>query len=343
MQSQNRKAAVKKLRLLSYTQKTDVNLFRRRIEEEFKCVFLPGHTEKKERTLGGITCDFLVPEIHASKRILFYIHGGCFVAGSRASYRNFTATLATKTYSRVVVPEYRLAPSHPFPAAADDVLSAFRAMITEEMVSRSLEARKLQSETGIPVQETEPEVIVAADGAGASIACSMIFSMRERYKKCIKKLVLFSPWLDISEDSPLKTGKKVSDEVLSGEVLSKSSDAYSYSSNLSNPLISPMYASGEFLKDFPETYIQVGEKEILKSDAEEFRHQLSEYGIKCSVDVWPDMIHLFQLADEYLDEAHEAIDKVSYIIASGMESKQNECTISVHNKPRLENSLKSEA
>lgn len=348
MSNQKRKAAVKKLKVLSYNAKTDVNMFRRKIEEEFRTVFLPSHTEKQERTFGGITCDFLIPEIHASKRILFYIHGGCFVGGSRASYRNFTSMLANKAYSRTVVPEYRLAPAHPFPAAIDDVQAAFRAMFAEEEAARNLEAMKRKENLNIfgmnaePIEE-EPEIIVAADGAGASIACAMLFNLRERYKKCIKKLVLFSPWLDISDSSPLKTDKKTSDEIMSGEVLSKSSTAYSYSSNLSNPLVSPLYASREFFQGFPSTYIQIGEKEILLDDAKEFLKLVKNAGVDCTLDIWNDMMHLFQMAGEFLDEAHEALDKFSYIVASDRESKQNEETISVHNKPRLEKSLESEA
>lgn len=342
MANQDRKAAVKKLKLLSYSAKADVNIFRRRIEEEFKTVFLPNHAERTEKNFGGIQCDFIVPEIFASKRILFYIHGGCFTGGSRASYRNFTATLANKVYSRVVVPEYRLAPAHPFPASLDDVQAAFRALFTEEQISRSLDARQTEEKTGLET-DNEPEFIIAADGAGASIACGLLLNLQERYKKCIKKLVLFSPWLDISENSPLKTGKKISDEILSQEVLIKSSLAYSYSSNLSNPLISPVFASKELLQNFPDTYIQLGEKEILVNDSLKFSKLLEESGIKCTIDVWPKMMHLFQLADEYLEESHEAMDKLSYIIASGTESKQNEETISIQNKPKLENSLRSEA
>lgn len=342
MSNPNRKAAVKKLKTLSYNGKTDVNVFRRKIEDEFKTVFLPNHAERTEKNFGGIQCDLISPEIFSSKRILFYIHGGCFTGGTRASYRNFTATIANKAYSRVVVPEYRLAPAHPFPAALDDVQAAFRALFTEEQISRNLDARETENKTGIKIEE-EPEFIIAADGAGASIACGLIFNLPDRYKKCIKKLVLFSPWLDISDESPLKTGKKVSDEILSQEVLIKSSDAYSYSSNLTNPLISPVYASRELLQNFPDTYIQMGEKEILVNDALRFSKMIQETGKNCTVDVWPKMMHLFQLADEYIDEAHEALDKFSYIIAAGKESKQNEETISIQNKPKLENSLRSEA
>lgn len=340
MSNPNRKKAIKKLRLLSYNPKTDINVFRKKIDDEFKTIFLPEKTECKEKTFGGIKCDLLVPELHSSKRILFYIHGGCFTGGSRVSYRNFCSTLAIKTYSRAVLPEYRLAPSHPFPAALDDVLASFRAMFTEEQVSLSIESRKSLQ---LSDEENLPEVVVAADGAGASIACAMIFSLKERYKKSIERLILFSPWLDISDETSIKSIKKISDEVISGEVISKSADAYSYSSNLSNPLVSPLYAKEEMFKVFPETYIQVGEKEILKDDSLRFSKKLESFGVKCTVDVWKNMIHLFQLADEELEEAHEALDKVSYIVSSGMESKQNEEKLSFQNKPILENSLSSEA
>ena len=377
MANNNRKQAVKKLKLLSYNSKVDINVFRRKIEEEYKTVFLPNKTERTERNFGGITCDFLSPEIYSSKRILLYIHGGCFTGGSRASYRNFAAMLANKAYSRVVVPEYRLAPSHPFPAASEDIQAAFRALFTEEQIARSLDQKSYsmnssasasdsgsesssfvsigeQGEGKEAIPDADPEVIICADGAGASIACSVIFNMREKYKKCIKKLVLFSPWLDISGVSPLRTTakngknsgkapKKLSDEILSSEVISKSADAYTYSSNFTNPLVSPIYASKELLEDFPPTYIQIGEKEILLQDAKDFAKILQDAGVECTMDEWPDMMHLFQLADEYLEEAHEALDKFSWIIAKDMDSKQNTEAISIENKPRLENSLRSEA
>ena len=392
MANNNRKQAIKKLRLLSYNSKIDINVFRKKIEDEFKTVFLPNKTERTERTFGGITCDFLSPEIYSSRRILLYIHGGCFTGGSRAAYRNFASMLANKAYSRVVVPEYRLSPAHPFPAATEDVQAAFRALFTEEQIARSLDQKaysmnkdgergysfsddsssenSFQNESEInsndshdqnPTSEenqqasekleSEPEVIICADGAGASIACSLIFNMREKYKKSIKKLVLFSPWLDISGVSPLRSNtktsskapKKLSDEILSSDVISKSADAYTYSSNFTNPLVSPIYASKELLQDFPPTYIQIGQKEILLQDAKDFKNILLEAGVDCILDEWPDMMHLFQLADEYLDEAHEALDKFSWIIAQGMEAKQNTETISIENKPKLENSLRSEA
>ena len=83
------RAAIRKLRLMSYTSWTDVDAFRERIEKTYKSVFLPNHVECNEREFGGVMCDVLVPEVYSSKRIMLYIHGGSFVGGSRDSWRNF--------------------------------------------------------------------------------------------------------------------------------------------------------------------------------------------------------------------------------------------------------------
>lgn len=334
----NRKAAIKKLKLLAFNSKTNANVFRKKIEDEFYETFLPNHVERSEHDYGGIKCDVLTPEIYSSKRIMFYVHGGSFVGGSRASYRSFCSMLANKAYSRTVVPEYRLAPTYAFPAAIEDIQASFRAMFTEEQIQRSLDGDT--DESGNKV-ETMPEIVVAADGAGASIALSLILNLRERYRNCIKKIVLFSPWLNLSKSNPVITGKKVQDEILSGEILSRSGDVYTYSSNLENPLVSPLFAPTELLKGFPPVYIQIGEKEILLQDSLDFKKKLEENGSQCEVDIWPDMMHLFQLAEEYLEDAHKALDKFSSVI-SGIE-RQNTERQSYENKPILEHSLRAEA
>lgn len=334
----NRKAAIKKLRLLAYNSKVNANVFRKKIEDEYNISFLPNHVERSEHDYGGVKCDVLTPEIYSSKRILFYVHGGSFVGGSRASYRCFCSMLANKAYSRTVVPEYRLAPTYAFPSAVEDIQASFRALFTEEQIQRSLDGDV--DEDGNSVT-TMPEVIIAADGAGASIALSLILNLRERYRACIKKIVLFSPWLNLSSQSPVITGKKVQDEVLSGEILASSGQVYTYESNLENPLISPVFAADEFLKGFPPVYIQMGEKEILVDDANTFKKRLLENGAECEIDLWPDMPHFFQMAEEYLADAHKALDKFSSVI-SGIDN-QNLERQSFENKPILEHSLRAEA
>ena len=112
----DRKAAVKKLKALVLSPKNEVEAFRSKLEKKFKADFIPNHVERTEKKIGGVKCDILVPEIFASNRIVIYVHGGSFVGGSRDSWRSFCSIFANAVSAKVVVPEFRLAPSYPFPS-----------------------------------------------------------------------------------------------------------------------------------------------------------------------------------------------------------------------------------
>jgi acetyl esterase/lipase len=127
---------------------------------------------------------------------------------------------------------------------------------------------------------------------------------------------------------------------MTGDVLRKSSSIYTYESNTSNPLVSPLLAGDEALKNFPPVFIQMGEKEILLDDAKEFTKNLQAAGNECVLDVWPDMMFMFQMADEYLHESHLALDKVGKVVTEGTGAAS---AVQIENKPRLEHSLRSEA
>lgn len=327
------KNAIKKLKLLTYNGKTNVEVFRRKLDDAYKTVFLPNHVECNEITYGNVKCDFLVPELYSTNRVMLYIHGGSYVGGSRLAYRSFCSSLATKCFSRVVVPEYRLAPSFPYPSAIEDIQAVFKSLFTEEQISSSLNSDR-NGKTQIP------EFYIAADGSAASIVCSLIFNLRDKYRNCIKKIIFFSPWLDASPESRLLSAKKISDEVLSGEVIRKSSSTYTFESNTKTPFISPLLGNEEEFRNFPSTYIQMGEKEILLDDAKEFVEKLKSFGNECELDVWPGMIYMFQMADEYIHESHLALDKIGKVVT---ESASGDSEIRIENKPILENSIKSEA
>lgn len=331
MSAQNdRKGAIKKLKLLTFNSKITPETFRKNIDKEYKTVFLPNNVECTEYKYGNIDCDILVPEIYSSNRVTLYIHGGSFIGGSKLAWRSFCSSIANKTFSRVVVPEYRLAPTYPYPSAIEDIQSVFRALFTEEQISCSLNA-----DEGHPPL---PEIIIAADGAGASIACAFLFNLRERFKKCIKKVIFLSPWLDMSPNSSILSAKKKTDEIMSDEILRRSSLIYTYETNTNSPFISPLLASDEQLTSFPPVFIQMGEKEILLDDAKAFSQKLISLGNECELDIWPNMCFMFQMADEYLSESHLAIEKIGKAVTDNEIGE-----IQIQNKPKLEHSIKSEA
>lgn len=319
----DRKAAIKKLRTLALTSKSDVDVFRMKIEETFQTVFLPNGVEKQEVQYGEIPCDVLYPQVYSSRKVILYIHGGSFVAGSRASYRNFCASLANETSCRVVLPEFRLPPTHPYPASLDDIVKVFKEVYVENQLSSDKSSSALGFGTG--VKKYDPEIIIAADGSGASLAMALLFKIKDMYIKGVRNVIFFSPWLDLTSDAEIIKNRKYCDEVLSGESLHRAADLYTYAANLSNPYVSPLKASEDDFKDLPPFYIQMGAKEILIQQANELKAILEKAGVECTLDVWDDMVYMFQMADEYFKESHLAMEKIgNYIVKRDTIDKKEE-------------------
>ncbi|MBP5452036.1 MAG: alpha/beta hydrolase fold domain-containing protein [Treponema sp.] len=252
----DRKAAIKKLKNLVLTPKMDPDEYCRNLEDTFSSVFLPNNVECSERNINGVRCDVVSPVVYSSRRIIIYIHGGSFIGGTSGSYRNFCASLANASCCRIVIPDFRKAPTHPFPASIDDLVAVFRAIYEEETVARSLEA----SASHLSPSESHAQIIVAADGSGASMAMAVVLKINKKYRNNIQTMLLFSPWLDLTSDNPIIGGKKVSDEIMSGASLHRAVDMYTYATNISNPHVSCLQAPNEDFEQFPPVFIQMGER-----------------------------------------------------------------------------------
>ena len=299
--SNDRRAAIKKLKSFYLSPKLDINEFRNKINENFSAVFLPNNVDCEEKVLRGTKYDIISPEMYSSGRILLYVHGGSFVAGSRASYRSLVSSLANVTASKAYLPEFRLAPAHPFPASLEDLKIVFNEAF--EQTKKLLEG-------------DSPEVIIAADSSGVPIALALLYGLDQNLRDCVRQVVLFSPWLDFSEDNPIFKNKKVSDDIFTAESIRLCAEHYTYSENWKNPLVSPLKATLDQLKNFPPVYIQMGEDEIYYKSAVQFQTMLKNAGNSCEIDVWPKMPPLFQLADEELSESHLAIEKIGKLITA---------------------------
>nr|MCR4823301.1 alpha/beta hydrolase [Treponema sp.] len=254
-------------------------------------------------------CDILSPEMFSSNRILLYVHGGSFVGGSRQAFRPFVAALANATASKAYLPDFRLPPAHPYPAGLEDLKIVFQSMYSETETALSLSA------SGEAFAK-KPEIILMADTSGASLALALLFSLSSEQKSSIRQLVLFSPWLDFSEDNDMFTSKKVSDEIFTADSVRLCAEHYTHADNWQKPFVSPLKADRSLLLDFPPLYIQMGEKEIFYDDAVTFQSMLRNIGRKCELERWKNMMPMFQMADEYLSEAHLAVEKVGKLITA---------------------------
>ncbi|PIE97613.1 MAG: N-acetylphosphinothricin-tripetide-deacetylase [Treponema sp.] len=265
-----------------------------KIREEYDSIFfepsIPNRVDVKEDEFRNIKMDFLHPLIAGIGRCLLYVHGGWFVNGSRKSYRSFAASLSTASESMLVLPEYRLSPEFPFPAALEDVYNVYSYLCEHKNISPS-------------------KIILCGDGAGAAMATSLVHYLKKKDLPIPAGLVLISPWLDVSLEK--LEGHRKKDLFLNTEILENVASLYVGEGNTSDPLISPLRGKVE---KFPPVFIQACVNEMLYSDAKRFVEKLEAAGVPFEVDEWDKLWHFFQSLPEFAPDAHIAVGNLGNAI-----------------------------
>lgn len=236
-------------------------------------------------TVEDMSCEWVrVTRAHMKKYVILYCHGGGYSTGSTVYARTLTKKLAESTSMDVLAFNYRLAPEHPYPAATDDALKAWNYLMYLGYGAR--------------------DVIVAGDSAGGNLALSLTLRLKEQERLLPRGLVLLSPWTDLTKSGKSYESRKEVDPVLDHEYLDRMIENYAGGQALSNPLISPLF--GNF-KGFPPTYIQVGDNEILLSDATLLHKKLLKENVSAHLDVYKGMWHVFQMSP--IKISYDAMDK----------------------------------
>lgn len=226
---------------------------------------------------------------HSKKSVILYCHGGGFSTGSAKYARTVTSKLALTTSMEVLVFDYRLAPEHPYPAAMEDAMKAWNHLML------------LGYGAG--------DVIVVGDSAGGNMALSLVLKLKAEKRKLPKGLILFSPWTDLTCSGASFEERVANDPVLTPEYLYQIREDYAHGASYENPYLSPLF--GE-LEGFPPTYIQVGENEILYSDAVRLYEKLCEDNVLARIDRYEKLWHVFQMSP--IKAAQEAINKCAEFI-----------------------------
>ena len=236
-------------------------------------------------TVEDMSCEWVrVTRAHMKKYVILYCHGGGYSTGSTVYARTLTKKLAESTSMDVFAFNYRLAPEHPYPAATDDALKAWNYLMYLGYGAR--------------------DVIVAGDSAGGNLALSLTLRLKEQERLLPRGLVLLSPWTDLTKSGKSYESRKEVDPVLNHEYLDRMIENYAGGQELSNPLISPLFGS---FKGFPPTYIQVGDNEILLSDATLLHKKLLKENVSAHLDVYQGMWHVFQMSP--IKISYDAMDK----------------------------------
>jgi monoterpene epsilon-lactone hydrolase len=211
-----------------------------------------------------------------------YLHGGAFVMGSPASYRNRAMRLSYRCGAEVFVPDYRLAPEHRFPAALDDALVAWQY-----------------------VKALRPElpILVAGDSAGGGLALSLILRLRQLGHARPDGAILLSPWTDLSASGASMDENHHKDLWLSRDHVSHWARHYVGAGDERNPLASPVFAD---LSGLPPLLVLAGEHEVLLDDARRVVEGARRAGTDAELLVGRDMQHDWPLTLPWLDESRHA-------------------------------------
>lgn len=234
--------------------------------------------------LNGVTGLRCRPPGSLDKRALLYLHGGAYVVGTSQGYRGLAAELARAARATVFAIDYRLAPEHPFPAAVDDAIAAYRGLLDQGF-----------SPSGIAV---------AGDSAGGGLAIAALVALRDAGLPMPAAALTLSPWVDLGCSGGTITSKAAVDPSLTGEALRAMAAHYLQKAPANAALASPLHAD---LSGLPPLLIQVGSSEILLDDAVRLASVAGAAGVATRLDIWPEMVHVWHAFAFMLTAGRRAI------------------------------------
>lgn len=224
----------------------------------------------------------MVRAVESPARVILYLHGGAYFMGSPASFRSRAMRLSYRCNAEVFVPDYRLAPEHPYPAALDDALAAW------EFVKGS--------RPNLPI-------FVIGDSAGGGLSLSLLTKLRELGVALPSGAVLLSPWTDLTVSGGSVDSNRTKDLWFTRRHLETWATYYAAVVDRCSPYVSPVFAD---LSGLPPLLLFVGEDELLLDDALRVRDAASSAGIDVRLHLGKGMQHDWPLALPWLDESRLA-------------------------------------
>jgi acetyl esterase/lipase len=250
---------------------------------------LPDDVHREELDADGVPAVRLTPPGTVGGRVLMYLHGGGFVLGSPATVTTPVARAARVAHARALLPKYRLAPEHPYPAMVEDVVTAYLWLL----------------EDGTP-----PEgIVLAGESAGGGLVCAVILALRDGGYPLPAAAVPISPMVDFEFNGPSWQTNADKDGFLTRELALQNVPVFL-------PDGDPAKASpvNDDLAGLPPLLIQVGGHEVIRDDAVAFARKATAAGVDVTLEVWPHMVHLWHNFS-YLPDAQRALERIGQFVA----------------------------
>jgi len=243
--------------------------------------------ERRPTESGGVPGEWIVAPESRFERVILYLHGGSFAFRFPNAHASLAARLCRRLRARALIPDYRLAPEYPFPAAPDDCHAAYRGLLAQGINPRN--------------------IVLAGDSAGGNLALVTLCRARAAGEPLPSCAVLLSPALDCTMESPSITTFDGRDPLIRRASLFVLRRHYVPSTFLfTNPEVSPLFAD---FRGLPPLLFQVGSTELLRDEATRGANKAFLADVDVELELWPGATHVFQLV-EFLPEARLAIDHI---------------------------------
>ncbi len=248
--------------------------------------------------IDGLHSKWISPSATNSRKVILHLHGGGYVTGGADSHLMMCIPMAQTLQTKILLPEYRLAPEHPFPSAVDDAVKVYRWLLAQGDLPK--------------------EIIISGDSAGGGLSLATVQALRAAGDPLPAAIVCMSPWTDLTFTGQSHITKAEADPVLLTDVLREWAACYAETETPNNPLISPIYAD---FHNFPPMLIQVGSEEVLLDDARMLAEKAKSAGVDVTLKVWDDLWHVWPALGDLLPESKKAFEEIGEFIDSLVTTK----------------------
>jgi len=270
---------------------------RREIANLTKLAGIPSKTQSEKIKINNCSARWVWADDAREDRVVLYLHGGGYNICSGHTHRELAAYISIASGAKVLLPDYRLAPEHPFPGALDDATSIYRWLLGHGLSGR--------------------DIALAGDSAGGGLAVAAAISLRDAGDSLPSSIVCLSPWTDLK-----MSGKSVSthaqiDPMLNLASMQLMASNYIGENDPGNPLISPLYAD---MQRIPPLLIHVGSDEMLLDDATRLAAKAERAGVAVTLKIYDRMWHVWHLFAKLMPEAKQAVRELGGFIQKHFEN-----------------------
>jgi epsilon-lactone hydrolase len=281
------------LRQNAFAVDSTVSEQRRQLQELASAQPLPADVTVTAAELGGVpTAEITVDGIEP-RNVVLYFHGGVYVLEDAFQVADLASQVGRRTRAKVISVDYRLAPENPYPAAVDDALAAYQALLDNG---------------------TAPsDIVVAGESAGGGLSIATMVNARDHGLPRPAAAFVMSPYVDLTLSGSTMETKREVDPLLSRELLQARVPDYTAGQDAALGLISPIFAD---LSGLPPLIIQAGTDEVLLDDAIRLAQRAAYADVEVTLDITPRVPHVFQAYHAILDEAAAALDRAGQLLAA---------------------------